>query len=132
MSAKTDAIVDGSAIAVFRHDVCELETCRPTTHVELADQISEDDCTSRGMAGRLKPAQREPFFKHVADVLRAKQQPLSNTNIRSACCASLLNYSAHSVAQGRHRRCSLDNVLVFMCAPCRSCFFDGRYPSEAP
>jgi hypothetical protein len=43
-------------------------------------------------ASYLKPGQRETYSKFVMDVLRAKPQPCSNTDIRSACCASLLKY----------------------------------------
>jgi hypothetical protein len=43
-------------------------------------------------AGLLRPAQRESFRKFTFDVLRAKPQPLSNSDVRHACCASLLKY----------------------------------------
>jgi hypothetical protein len=43
-------------------------------------------------AGLLRPAQRESFRKVTFDVLRARPQPLSNSDVRHACCASLLKY----------------------------------------
>jgi hypothetical protein len=46
-------------------------------------------------ARHVKAFQRESYKKYVLDVLRGKIQPLSNTDIRSTCAASLLKFSNH-------------------------------------
>jgi hypothetical protein len=43
-------------------------------------------------ASRVKPFQRDSYKKYALDVLRGKVQPLSNTDIRSTCAASLLKF----------------------------------------
>jgi hypothetical protein len=40
----------------------------------------------------VRASERESFSKFVEDVLRGKPQPLSNSDVRHACCASLLKY----------------------------------------
>jgi hypothetical protein len=43
-------------------------------------------------ARHVKPFQRDSYKKYVLDVLRGKVQPLTNTDIRSTCAASLLKF----------------------------------------
>jgi hypothetical protein len=44
-------------------------------------------------SGLVKAARRNDFVKFVEDVLRAKSHPLTNTDIRHACSASLLKFN---------------------------------------
>ena len=43
-------------------------------------------------ANLVRAPRRQEFIKYTEDVLRAKPQPPSNSDVRHACCASLLRY----------------------------------------